>query len=137
MSPIADRLTVRTSKQTTIDLTCAKLFVQNEGLHTDLVNLVSNHERSAKLIFNGQTVKIRLKVRILLTSLRWMHSIWSSKHLINDNDLSVYRSHLSRFMQAWTALTWKPTVWVHWIVAHSHFFPPKISLTVYIFLRSN
>ena len=41
--------------------------------------------------------------------------------------------HLTKtFSEAWKAFQWKPTIWVHWVCAHSTFFIAR-SRTLYIF----
>lgn len=55
----------------------------------------------------------------LLNSFRALHTFWSTTSRLPDNQVGVYKRHTLTFRQAWQALGWKVTPWVHWVAVHS------------------
>ena len=60
-------------------------------------------------------------LRILLHALHHMHGVWRSKVHVAPHQIVAYEAQVVLFAKAWRAFQWKPTVWVHWAVAHSAF----------------
>ena len=120
--PVDDRIAPRRTKQGSVDLTGACLFLQAPTCLGQLVDLVQGHAKGATVSFGGQNVFVYVLLRILLTALHHIHQLWCHHHPLTDSQLQDYGKHVCSFTRTWRALTWKPTVWVHWMCAHSAFF---------------
>ena len=64
-------------------------------------------------------VAVHSAVNVLLTNLRYIHTIWRQKLFVSDEQLCLYAVAIDKFSSAWRALQWAGTVWVHWTIAHS------------------
>ena len=58
--------------------------------------------------------------------------MWRVKTLFTDVQVQEYVADIDTFAQCWQAFGWKPTVWVHWVVAHSAFFVKRYK-NLYLF----
>ena len=58
-------------------------------------------------------------VRTLPCGLSTRHSFWRQEEDLSDVQLRDYEGALGRCRQCWEAMQWRPTVWVHWVMAHS------------------
>ena len=59
---------------------------------------------------------------LLFRSLHNLYRFWSDPNSLNSQALKDYQETLGVFRNAWLSLGWKPTVWVHWVCAHSNFY---------------
>ena len=87
-----------------------------------MIDLVEANAPDQWVTFNGNRCKVVAAVRNLLCHLAAMHSVWSAKKFVEPEELARYQHHLNTFRSAWIGLGWKPTVWVHWVCAHSLWF---------------
>ena len=116
----------------TIDLTATKLFLMREDLIPKVVNIVQRYEGCATVCLGNQAMKVHVVLRILMNSLQSMFALWHTPRFLLEEEILRYEKVTKTFARTWQALAWKPTVWVHWMVAHSTFFVKKYH-TLYIF----
>ena len=120
--PESDRFPGRTSGKGPIDLTTAKHFLLNPSIQRDLINLIQAAAPTITVSVAGRSVLVHVAISVLLSSLTALYMLHSSKFPLSVSDRQSHSNHLQRFAQVWHAMQWKPTVWVHWLVAHSNFF---------------
>ncbi len=98
--------------------------------------MLPNHTAGVNLTWTpgaaGREVKVHAALRILLRALSCLHSFWRQKTYLTDHEVVEYQRNIDLFANCWHAFQWKPTVWVHWMVAHSGFFM-KTYRTLYLF----
>jgi hypothetical protein len=70
--------------------------------------------------------------RILMRSLHVVHTLWRTKEYLTHAQVVEYERNIELFAKCWHAFKWKPSVWVHWMVAHSTFYV-KLHKTIYLF----
>ena len=109
-----------------MDLTGARLFLdaceESSALREKFVKKLEEAAPDHTSRYNGQPLKTFAVVRILLGALTALHSLWRCKTLLTPPQLAAYKASVDRFRLAWVGLQWKPTVWVHWMCAHSPYF---------------
>ena len=121
--PPEDQIGPRPTKQGSVDLTGGKLFLQDRDAHCALVSIAEKHSTDQCVSWDGsRQMKVHAVIRILLKSLHIIHTFWIQKLILTANQLLDYNAAICQFHKAWLALTWKPTVWVHWVCAHSSFY---------------
>jgi hypothetical protein len=123
--------TIRVGKGT-VDLTGAKLFLTEAARRQKLIDCVEQNAPDQWCTYNGTRFKVVAAVRLLVGHLAQMYDSWGTKKKLKPEDLAKYRSSLDVFRAAWVGLGWKPTVWVHWVCAHSLFFLQQTQ-TLYAF----
>ena len=118
--PQSQRLAPRPTALGTLDLTASRVFLESVGLQDQLVALVQGCFGNTQVAFpGGRGVLVHAVVRTLLRGLGTLHAFWRQEANLSDNQLREYESALTRCRQCWEALQWRPTVWVHWVMAHS------------------
>ncbi len=118
-----DRIGPRPTKQGAVDLTGGKLFLSDPGHHTNLVNIVEKYGTENLVVWDGgRMVKYHAIIRMLLRSIHAIHQFWNQRQILSTPQLTFYVDAVDLLRKTWTSLGWKPTVWVHWICAHSTFY---------------
>ena len=118
--PQTQRLAPRPTALGTLDLTASRLFLESVGLQDRLVALVQASFGDTQVIFHGgRGVMLHAVVRTLLRGLGTLHAYWRQEGNLSDSQLQEYETALTRCRHCWEALQWRPTVWVHWVMAHS------------------
>ena len=130
--PVVDRTNTKYKRQGTIDLTQSNHILTSETLLNRLVEVVQRHQGKHTVPFDGRNPSLHVVVRVLLFSLTALYKAWQHKQYLTPVMLTHYDEHLNRFTEAWRALSWKPTIWVHWVSAHSSFFM-RHHLSLYLF----
>ena len=101
--------------------TSSRLFVNSPDRHGTVVECIKQHAPHLQVTFDGAPLYYFAVVRILLRSFHGMHSLWSLPSTLTPHQVVAHADLVGAFGKAWHALQWKPTVWVHWTVAHCHF----------------
>ena len=130
--PIIDRMFTRYKKEGTMDLSQTRFFLTSATLLPNLIALIEKHQGTKKVVIGGKEVAFHVPVRVLLTALKTLYHLWHQHSYLTDDQLTLYDSALDRFTKSWVALNWKPTIWVHWTVAHSSFYVHRLR-SLYIF----
>lgn len=117
-----DQLGPRPTKEGAIDLTGGKVFLSDPAQHASLVAIVAKHGLEKTILFDDRHMAYHAVFRILLRSIHTVHFFWNKKEMLHDSDLRVYIDSIDLFRKCWTSFSWKPTVWVHWVCAHSSFY---------------
>lgn len=121
--PPGEQVGPRPTSKGAVDLTGGKLFLQNTTLHANLVRIVEQRAPNHSIWWEPtRKLKLHAIIRILLRSLHSLHNFWTQKELLSPAQLDLYAQAIASLHKAWLALGWKPTVWVHWVCAHSTFF---------------
>ena len=95
----------------------------NDSPQRALAALVERHCPDTTVLFHtGQQVRAYAVLRTLLRHLTQMHAAWRQHYLLTSKEVGQYKKSVAGFADCWRALTWKPTMWVHWVVCHSGFF---------------
>ena len=106
-----------------LDLTTARLFLRNPRYQESLVKLARQHAPSVQLQWSAdRKVTAPAALSVLLNSFKELHSIWSTRVPLTSSQVDLYLNQVNIFRQAWRAFGWKPTPWVHWVLAHSATF---------------
>ena len=119
--PNPDRFTPPPSKPGTLDIASARFLLTSEPMHAKLFELVQ--QNCFRSIFIDQTeIHPSAIVRIMLRSLLNIYNTWRVKKILSPLELSYYDQNLTKFRNMWLSMHWKPTVWVHWLCAHSSYY---------------
>ena len=104
-----------------MDLTAARLFLKSPALLQGFVDAVARRagDRTVMSLTTHHPVRYHFCLKLMLEKLASMYALWTSKAVLTP---AAYAAAVDRFRRAWLDFTWKPTVWVHWICAHSVFF---------------
>ena len=97
----------RPTAKGTVDLTGAKVFLQDAAGHKALVDLVERFTPNKTVDVAGRPIRTHVCIRLLLRSLSSMYTVWSSPHLLSIPDLVAYQTNLDNFRQFWLSLAWK------------------------------
>lgn len=88
-----------------------------------MVDKVKEQAPTLHVVFEGnRRVLAYVVLRRLLATVRALYNIWRAKTVLNDQQIAQHASLVADFRRCWVSLQWKPTVWVHWMCAHAHFF---------------
>ena len=117
-----DQLGPRPTKQGAVDLTGGKLFLSDGAQHASLVEIVAKHGTDRNVLFDHRHMKFHAVFRILLRSIHTLHMFWNQKEKLTNSDFLSYVSDVDLLHNTWTSLHWKPSVWLHWVCAHSTFY---------------
>ena len=121
--PAEDQIGPRPTKQGSVDLTGGKLFLQDTNSQLTLVGIVEKHSADRVVQWEGgRSIKVHAAVRILLKTLFQIHSFWIQRTILSPEQQNSYHVAVVTLTNAWKSLSWKPTVWVHWVCAHSSFY---------------
>ena len=101
-------------------LSAARLFAREPAYSDRLVALGKEHASHVVLQWDAnRKVPAHVVLSYLLNSFRGLHTLWSTTSILTDTEVTQYARHCLTFHQAWQALSWKVTPWVHWVAAHS------------------
>ena len=117
--PVSERLAPRPTKPGTLDLTAGRIFATSHVLQAELISAVRSRVHTSVNWEPGKPAHVHTVLQVLLTSFRAMHAVWVLRERVSNQQLADYSRHVGKFAQAWRALSWKGTVWVHWVIAHS------------------
>ena len=120
-----DQIGPRPTKEGAVDLTGGKMFLSNPVQHASLVAIVSKHGSDKSVVWDGRGVNFHTVIRILLRAAHTLHALWNQKAMLGNPDLAQYIESISLLHKSWVSLNWKPTVWLHWVCAHSTFYMSK------------
>ena len=56
---------------------------------------------------------------VLLNAFKGVHTLWSLRKPLTIQQIDQYTKHIENMRMAWVAFKWKPTPWIHWVLAHS------------------
>ena len=104
-----------------VDLTGAKLFLRTPALHKRLTDLVRRLAPHTRVPCQGRELFWHTTFLLLLTHLEKMYKLWVEPKWLTPEQVTAYNSLVQKFAECWVALGWKPTLWVHWVCAHSGF----------------
>ena len=117
--PEIERLQGARAKRDTLEMSATKLFTVSPALHNELIGLVERHATGVTVPFSGRPFAVHGVLRILLRSFHRAWQFCGQRSLLTAAEVQEYCATVARFGEAWRALGWKPTVWVHWLVCHS------------------
>ena len=117
--PVSERLAPRLTKPGTLDLTAGRLFATTPALHAQLVEAVRANTQECIEWVPGRKLYVYRALHVLLASFHSLHATWVVREPVTNQQLTEYSRHVENFAHAWRALSWKGTVWVHWVVVHS------------------
>lgn len=112
-----DRIGMRPPTANQIDLTQSKLFLSSVQNQSRLVQAVREHHPKM-VLYKGTMVSFQVPLHVVLTNLRQCFLVWH-RYVANPSDFIMYPTWTKEFGEAWEALLWKSTPWVHWLVVHS------------------
>ena len=117
--PAAERVGEAGSRRDTLEMTATKFFIGSTSLQNELIALVERHTSGSTVPFHGRPFSIHGVLRILLRNLHHAWQFCGQRTPLTTEEAQEYCAIVARFGEAWRALGWKPTVWVHWLVCHS------------------
>ena len=128
--PAAERkeLLPRKAKEGTFDINTARLFWDRPRLQQRLISALQTHFPT--IVCNG--VCMYVLVAVFLRDFCALQKLWRKKEPLTDVEVASAKTLCQSIGTCWQALGWKPTPWVHWTVAHSHYFLAKYR-TLYLF----
>lgn len=117
--PAEERLSQHTTGLGTLDLTQGALLAKSWPLQQQIVVAAQAALPDFSIVFQGHRVTIQVVLFRLLSAWHALHAAWTDPTPLSQDQITQYRGCLTDFTQAWEALGWKPTVWVHWVASHS------------------
>ena len=128
--PAAERKVIlpRKAKEGTFDISTARLFWDRPRLQQRLISALQTHFPT--IVCNG--VCMYVLVAVFLRDFCALQKLWRKKEPLTDVEVASAKTLCQSIGTCWQALGWKPTPWVHWTVAHSHYFLAKYR-TLYLF----
>ena len=123
-------LAPRHTKEGSLDLTAATLFVTNTEMHGQVAQCVRILPRL--LNFGQGKLNMACAVQRLLRTLHSLHTLWRQKAHLSVEDLDLYLNLMTLFGRLWHALRWKVSTWVHWVVRHL-VAPASLHKSIYVF----
>lgn len=121
--PPVEQIGPRPTSKGSVDLTGGKLFLQSQTLHATLIDIIERRAPSLTVGWEGgRQLKFSAVMRFLLRSLHSLYTLWSQKETLTTDQMLLYDKSVDTLHKSWLALGWKPTVWVHWVCAHSSFY---------------
>ena len=95
----------------------ARLFIENREYQRKVVELLK------PLYPNGSVENKNLRVYTVVfsmsNSVAQLHTQWRQKTWLSDEEVSQAEEAAKQLGHCWNLMGWKPTLWVHWTVAHS------------------
>ena len=126
--PPSERLAPRRTPEGAVDISTAKLFWKSPDLQQEIVQIL--REDFGEMRADG--VAAWALVKVVLESFSTMYTLWRKKYPLTDNEVKVCQECCAKMGRCWSRLGWRPSPWVHWVVAHSGFFLAKYR-TLYLF----
>ena len=109
---------MRPPTENQLDMTQTKIFMSQPDLITRIGKAVRTHVVK-KVPYKGGNVNFYVPLHVVLTNFFQCHSIWHKQCMLDPKDIENYGRLCTEFGEAWSALSWKSTPWVHWMVVHS------------------
>ena len=128
--PVTERVALRPQKKDTFDLTSARSFIENREYQRKVVELLK--EFYPNLSIENRNLRVYTVVFSMLNSVVQLHTVWRQKTWPTDEEVSQAEQAAKRLGHCWNLMGWKPTLWVHWTVAHRTWFLRKYR-TMYMF----
>ena len=107
--PVEDRIAPRPTKPRTLDLTAARIFIENKLLQQELVTLVKAHSTATVEWEPRRQVAIHSVLLTLLSSLRELHALWRIAAPLTSEQIATYQLYVKKIAQTWRVLKWKGT----------------------------
>ena len=130
--PLDDRIGARATSDSQLDLNQSKLFMTDHSKRQRLLQVVADPFNPVTVHYRGRTVLRQVPLSVLLSSLHYAWTVWSLRTVVSPDTLSRYQQAMSAFCEAWTALAWEHTPWVHWMACHSTAYL-SVYETMYVF----
>ena len=113
-----DRIGLRPPTENQLDMTQTKKFMSQPNLILRIGKTVRLHILK-KVQYKGSNVNFYVPLHVVLTNFFHCHSIWHKPGTLDPKDIESYTKWCTEFGEAWSALSWKSTPWVHWMLVHS------------------
>ena len=113
----------RKAKEGTFDISTARLFWDRPTFQHRLISALRTHFPT--IACNG--VCMYVLVAVFLRDFCALQKLWRKKEPLTDFEVASAKTLCQSIGTCWQALGWKPTPWVHWTVAHSHYFLANIA----------
>ena len=109
-----------------IDLTAAHIFLSSVDHVQKVVTVLQTHGVNAEVQYGpDRKLLFHVVIKFLLLALCGIYKTWRRKDFLSAADITAYQAHVDSFRMCWVSLNWKPTVWVHWMCAHSYYYIEK------------
>lgn len=115
---VEDRIGWRPRTPNQIDLSQAKLFINNLTHQSSIVDCIRQSD-IPRVVYNERETCFHILVQIILSLFRKLRVFWHQRTILTPIEIDHYCSYAREFGLAWCACKWKSTLWVHWLVEHS------------------
>ncbi len=86
----------RPTAKFSVDLTGAKLFIQDTAAHVELVQVVGRFSKDKLVPFGpDHSILLTACIRLMLRALTSMFATWSSEKIFGPEDVEIYRKHIN------------------------------------------
>ena len=114
-APVPERL-APSSHRPSLDLTSSLYLARSVDHHSRILAVV-NGAALPILTFRGRPLATAVVMVIILRGLHDMLAAWSQEAVLTPADLGELEITIRKVGDAWKALGWRVTPWVHWTVA--------------------
>lgn len=131
--PPKGRLAPRLTKPGEMDLTTARLFVENVAFHEKLVSILQKYCPTLTVPWGtDRKIPAFTALALALRSIHLLRALWRKKEFLTDSDVLLHEQQAANFAKSWKAFGWKVTPWVHWVTSHSTHFARQCR-TIFLF----
>ena len=127
--PVGERVAMRPTKEGSLDITAARMFLDKAEFKKALVDILETYFPDVRV---GGDIKVSTAVSALLACLSELHTFWRQKTFFNSEQVARIQFLTRKVGAVWEKLGWRPSLWIHWTVAHCAFFAAKYR-TIYFF----
>ena len=114
--PLADGVALRPQKKDALDLTSARIFLEKPEHPKRVVELLKEFYPTCTV--EGKNVKGYTIVLSIIRSVAHLHRLWGKKTFLSDTEVACADQAAKQLGVCWSLMKWKPTLWLHWTVAH-------------------
>ena len=126
--PPSERLAPRRTPEGAVDISTARLFWEADDLQKQVVDILKEEFGDMK----ADGVPAHALIHVVLSSFSAMYKLWRKKVPLTDMEVAQCKGCAAKLGRCWSRLGWRPSPWVHWVVAHSGFFVEKYR-SLYLF----
>ena len=123
---LADRVAL-SQKKDTFDLTSARIFSEKPEYQKRVVELFNEFYPNSTV--EGENGKEHTTLFSIIRRVADVHGLWRKKTFLSDTKVACADHAAKQLGMCRSLMKWKPTLWLHWTVAHGAWVLRKYSST--------
>ena len=127
---ISEHIAMRPMKDGQCGNTLSRSFLTQPLWQRRVVDLIREFYPQKRV--EGHPYFVHAVLHSVLSCVAKLQTLWHHKAWLTDAQVEEGKSATTRLGQFGEMLGWKPTVWVHWAVAHSRFYMERYR-SIYLF----